>query len=154
MDLNVRYRVNRPDIVYESFDEEIVIINLDTGNYYSLGGAGTDIWSYIEGSASVLEIVQRLENGYGDSGSNGIGDAVGQFIEELESEGLVVPDKTGEERDEGKKVGSESVPALELKNPTFVAPALEKFTDMQEFLLVDPIHEIDYGDWPKKPTNS
>ena len=31
----------------------------------------------------------------------------------------------------------------------FVVPTLEKFTDMEEFLLVDPIHEVEIGRWPK-----
>jgi hypothetical protein len=31
----------------------------------------------------------------------------------------------------------------------FEKPILEKHSDMQDFLLVDPIHEIDYTEWPK-----
>ena len=30
----------------------------------------------------------------------------------------------------------------------FVDPALEKYTDMQDFLLVDPIHEVSDAGWP------
>jgi hypothetical protein len=31
----------------------------------------------------------------------------------------------------------------------FVAPVLRKYTDMQEFMLVDPIHDVDVdAGWP------
>jgi hypothetical protein len=33
----------------------------------------------------------------------------------------------------------------------FVAPVLDKYTDMQELLLLDPIHEVDASGWPKLP---
>jgi len=34
----------------------------------------------------------------------------------------------------------------------FVAPVLERYEDMQDFLLVDPIHEVDDSGWPNKKT--
>jgi hypothetical protein len=30
----------------------------------------------------------------------------------------------------------------------FAAPALNTFSDMQELLLLDPIHEVDEAGWP------
>ena len=30
----------------------------------------------------------------------------------------------------------------------FVAPQLHKYTDMQELLLLDPIHDVDQEGWP------
>src|SRR5258708_32276586 len=30
------FRINDPDVVFEAFDEEIVVVNLDTGDYYSI----------------------------------------------------------------------------------------------------------------------
>jgi hypothetical protein len=30
----------------------------------------------------------------------------------------------------------------------FVTPCLQKYTDMEELLLIDPIHEIDEVGWP------
>jgi hypothetical protein len=29
------------------------------------------------------------------------------------------------------------------------APVLEKYTDMQELLLLDPIHDVEEAGWPK-----
>ena len=33
----------------------------------------------------------------------------------------------------------------------FAPPAFEKFTDMEELLLLDPIHEVGDTGWPRKP---
>ena len=33
---------------------------------------------------------------------------------------------------------------------SYLKPNFEKYSDMQEMLLADPIHEVSYGDgWPK-----
>ncbi|MBX3014591.1 MAG: hypothetical protein KF832_23935 [Caldilineaceae bacterium] len=33
---------------------------------------------------------------------------------------------------------------------TFETPVLNEFTDMQERLLLDPIHEVDHAGWPHR----
>ena len=47
MTVGSRYRINEKQVVYQSFDEEIISINLDLGTYYSLRGAGVEFWSWI-----------------------------------------------------------------------------------------------------------
>jgi len=34
------------------------------------------------------------------------------------------------------------------ERPPFTKPELHKFTDMQDLLLFDPIHEVDESGWP------
>ena len=43
-------------------------------------------------------------------------------------------------------------PAAERK--PFAVPTLEVFTDMKEFLLVDPIHEVDERGLPQRDTEN
>ena len=38
------FRVNSPTVVSETVDREVVMIHLDTGNYYSLRSTGALIW--------------------------------------------------------------------------------------------------------------
>ena len=40
-----RYRVNEPGVIHQSIDGETVIINLDSGAYYSLDAVGAVIWA-------------------------------------------------------------------------------------------------------------
>jgi len=46
-----RFRVNSPTVVSETVDGEVIMIHLDTGNYYSLRSTGSLIWDAIERKA-------------------------------------------------------------------------------------------------------
>ena len=56
----LRYRVSNPRIIHEIMEGEVVLINLDTGTYYSLDRAGAHIWRGIESVATVGEIAADL----------------------------------------------------------------------------------------------
>jgi len=68
--------------------------------------------------------------------------AVIKFIQEILAEDLIVPD-----------AGASTQPpkpdaALSPVRKPFALPVLHKYTDMQELLLIDPIHEVDETGWP------
>ncbi len=136
-----RFRVNAPSVVSDLIDGEVVVINLDTGDYYSLPGVACDIWSGVRRGLSVGRIVEDLVGAY-EADAATIEAAAVEFIVRLRAEGLIVPDDTepaaepAAERGGGVRRG-------------FAPPTLEKYDDMREFLLVDPIHEVDVTDWPR-----
>ena len=146
MDLSGYYKINRPVVVDEIIDDEAVIIHFDRGNYYSLNKVGADIWSFIESGATVSEIAEAVSHRY--EGSRAIiENGVGQLIVELQEEDLIVPDKAkGPASVQGLGVHLEPDP--ETERPDFEAPILRKYTDMQDLLLLDPIHEVDEAGWP------
>jgi len=41
-----------------------------------------------------------------------------------------------------------------LADAPFVLPVLERYTDMQELLLIDPIHDVDETGWPRRKEQS
>lgn len=139
------YRPAGPHIVHDSIDSETVVINLDSGDYYSLDSLGSQIWQSLLQSVSVERLSQRLETAF-QPGEDSTTAALGAFLAQLEQEGLVVQS----DGPEGEEVGldvKELIPggvALE-----FSAPTLQKYTDMQELLALDPIHEVDEAGWPK-----
>jgi len=55
-----RLKINEPNVVHENIDGETVILNLDSGNYYSIVDVGADIWNYIEKGAPVIEIMPLI----------------------------------------------------------------------------------------------
>ena len=149
----MRFRINRPIVVDEVFDDEVVIIHFDTGNYYSLDSVGTEIWGLIEGGASVGEIVASLAQRYDDSHAE-MEEAITRFVVELQEEDLVAASapknltalQGGEKR-------SAAPPAT--SGQPFRAPIISRYTDMQDLLLLDPIHEVDEDGWPSvKPDSS
>ena len=150
MNSNVPYKINKANVVSEKFDDEVVIINLDSGNYYSLEGVGFNIWSIIENGASLDKIIDWVMSQYDSSNPEEINKLVSQFVAELCEEDLITPDKTLENKD--LKISDNQNERKTISgNPlsTLGKIVLQKYTDMQDFLLVDPIHEVEYTDWPK-----
>lgn len=137
------YCINSPKVIHETIDGETVIVNLDTGNYYSIDGVGVEVWSSISKGSSEAEIVRNVALKY--SGKiDYITESIHKFMKELESEGLIsAAELEMQERaapQTEKTVGSDSY--------VFEAPVLNRYTDMQEVLLLDPIHDVDETGWP------
>lgn len=146
MELSMCFRINTPGVIHETIDYEVVIIEFESGNYYSLDKAGADVWGFIESGATVGEIIERIVNRYQGIGAE-MEYSVNQLIVKLQQEGLIVPDAGGGpefNQDHADRV--ESVP--ETERPTFEAPVLHKYTDMQDLIMLDPIHEVDEEGWP------
>jgi Coenzyme PQQ synthesis protein D (PqqD) len=139
-----RFRVNSPQVINETIEGEAVIINLATGDYYSLGGAGAEIWNAIERTASVEDIVQSLTLGY-EADRQVIEQAVWNLIEQLQQHGLVTPVDGIQSHAPSQPRAPEAESASRIPFPT---PTLETYTDMQDLILLDPVHEVDERGWP------
>ncbi len=147
MNTNGRIRINIPKIVHETIDGETVILDLDKGNYYSLVGIGADIWGFMENDATMGSIIEIISNNYqGERGDIDV--AINKFVSELMHEGLVVPyNENNPENEESSHVQVQT--GLKENKPSFEIPKLNKYTDMQDLLLLDPIHEVDdKKGWP------
>jgi len=142
------YKINKPDIVFEYFQDETVLINLKSGNYYSIDKVGTDILSLIEKRKSVQKIISGLRNKYHSSEYN-IGSSVEKFIDRLHDEKIIIRErKIPEEENPSEKTVLD--PTKNSQKISFSPPQFSKYTDMQELLLLDPIHDVDETGWPKK----
>ncbi len=147
MSRNGRIRINVPKVVHETIDGETVILNLDNGNYYSLVGVGADIWGFIEHGAPPKEIIEKIRGVYECDGAD-IEATVNGFISELLKEGLTVPNNAETPAAGHRSLEEEKIDSTGRKKP-FDAPVLNKYSDMQDLLLLDPIHEVDEeAGWP------
>ncbi len=137
-----RFRVNEPNVIQEIIDGEAIIADLSQGFYYSLDQNGSLIWCALVNGWSVSDIIDATVERFPSERSEiemGINDLVGR----LQSEQLIV------------SVPAETEPAgtisklLNFSDSTaFVAPELSKYTDMEQLLLLDPIHDVDETGWP------
>ena len=138
------YRIDSQKVVYETFDEEVVLINFETGNYYSINETGRMVWSLLENgwnTENVPEIIGRFLGSHHESGR--IREAVAAFCQRLEKEGLLA---------ESEGNGSENPAMPELTEPAdWSLPEVEVFEEMQNLLLLDPIHDVDQSGWPVDP---
>jgi Coenzyme PQQ synthesis protein D (PqqD) len=143
----MRYRVNSPNVINETIDGEAIMINLTTGSYYSLDRVGGDIWALLEASLPVDDMVEELGRHY-DADSDQIRREVEALIQRLSTEELVVPCPDGD------PVGTVSLEQTSASRLPFRAPRLETFTDMQDLILLDPVHEVDSRGWPHLPNGN
>ncbi|WP_050025986.1 PqqD family protein [Verrucomicrobium sp. BvORR034] len=143
--MSARYRLNEPDVSAEVFDEEVLAINLKTGHYHSLRESAVFLWQTLMQGFSIQETASRLATKYPEIAAQALTETE-SFAKQLVEGGLVVeaPDTTS----------SAEAPPAEPAGKPFVSPLIESYTDMQELLLIDPIHEVDvYTGWPQKPAS-
>ena len=136
------FRVNSPNVIHETIEGEVILIDLKSGTYYSLRDSGAAIWQSLEQGAGEDDIEAELRSRYDASGDQ-IRDAVLQLLGELEREGLIRADE-GEAEPAARPSFSDNGTA---RRP-FEAPVLEKHTDMQDLILLDPVHEVGAEGWP------
>lgn len=136
--MSERLRIG-PEIVHETVDGEVIAIDLGDGSYYSLAGSGPQIWQLLAGGASEVEVREALAVRHGVEPEE-IAVGISTFLAQLEENRLVV-------REEG---GEGSAPTLDGAGPgPYEAPRFERYTDMKDYFLLDPIHEVDAAGWPK-----
>lgn len=139
MNPQTRFAVNSPNVVCEVFDQEVVVVNLDVGIYYSIGGWAAQIWLMLQNHYCLEEIIQSLQP-YCKDLPEALQASVGAYINELFAKGLIVTDtvSTSAINHALTLTPEESMPQL----------GLEEFSDMQDMLLLDPVHDVDEAGWP------
>ena len=139
-------KINQSTVIYEIFDSEVVIINLTTGSYYSLDKSGAEIWRLLERPARQAVIVQDISSRYqGDRAQ--MEQSIREFLEELQRDSLIVPGENGE-TEGSERLAESGESATGVAKLPFEAPVVHKYSDMEELLLLDPIHEVDEMGWP------
>ena len=126
--------------VAEIIDGEAVIMDLATGHYFSTQHVGCDIWRGIELGASRPTIARVLAATYGIE-TDAAAACVASFVDELTQRNLVVSGT-------GTTQGVEPAENWMSGGQPFAAPVLHTYTDMEELLLLDPIHDVDQAGWP------
>jgi hypothetical protein len=131
--------VDAERVVHETIEGETLVINLTTGTYYSLDGSGAEVWELLATGQDIGLAAAEIARRYPDR-SDEAGAEVRRFAEELLAEELLSPGP-------GK---TEPSPLPDGNHgESFEPPVLKSYTDMQYFLLLDPIHEVDdAAGWP------
>jgi hypothetical protein len=138
-----------PHVMHEMIDNEVVVVNLTTGTYYSFDGVGVRIWEWLNGARSAAEVIELATRSF-DAPSETVANAVRGFLNTLLEENLIAVGSCGINPLGAEATsGSDSVPPE--ASLTFSEPILQKYTDMEALLLADPIHEVDESaGWPHK----
>jgi hypothetical protein len=132
------YIINTARAISETIDSETIIINLDTGNYYSMNESATLMWQQLSTAQTVDSLVSYYL-GMFDASKDMVQIAIKETIDSLVQEQLII-----------ETTDMVTAPqSTTTSKKVFVAPKIEKYDDMQEMLLADPIHDVDESGWPK-----
>ena len=143
---NTYLKVNEPNIVHETIDGETILLHLGTGNYYSIEWPGTMFWDLLAETGNTEGIKKEFLKTDNEN-EDKIDEAYSNFIKSLLEEELVVA------------VENEKVSSLSIDKKTkdefakavseLEKLALNKYSDMKDMLLLDPIHDVDDKGWPE-----
>jgi hypothetical protein len=135
---SIAYIRKTKGIASESFEDETVIINMNEGSYFNIKGSANEIWDYLKMDSSISNLNNYLKSVFSDVNSN----EVETFINQLYNYGLI--EKMNATQPERHNFDVEN-------KKLFQTPEIELFTDMQELMLLDPVHDVDSVEgWPVK----
>lgn len=121
----------RGAIIYQTVDDETVILNLDNGRYYSLNATASAIWECLMKGYALDEIAASFAQP--DAA------ALAQFLADLDTQELIQPLSISHPQ---SSLAPQPLP--------FEKPAMEVFTDMEKLLPLDPIHQVGAMGWPHR----
>ena len=146
LDRSLRLTVPSERIAADVVDGEAVIINLDTGSYYTTDGVGCDVWLLMASGITLGQTVDRLAARY-DAGGDDLVAYVDTLVGALLGEGLMTeagPDHVQHQLTDPLPPAAAPIP--------FVPADFVSFDDMRQLLLLDPVHEVDERGWPHAAT--
>ncbi|MDF2530065.1 MAG: hypothetical protein K0Q57_945, partial [Gammaproteobacteria bacterium] len=111
----------------------------DSGVYYSIRESGVPIWQLLISNNSLSEITAMVAEKY-SMNMEDISAHLQAFVNQLLDEELLASASSPE---------TQIKLHLDLSWPAkFNKPSLEKYEEMKNLLMLDPIHEVDEQGWP------
>lgn len=135
--MKAAYRVS-PSVRHERLDDEVIAIDLENGAYFALDDVAADCWTILAAGGAVDAVVDATVARFGVTSETARHD-IERFVDELVQVRLLLP------------TDEKSVPAaLPATQPprAYQPPTIERFDDLEELLVLDPIHEVDESGWP------
>lgn len=136
--LDEAYELNNPPVIAELLEDEIVAIDLDAGSYFSIRGKAAQIFGVLAGGSQLSEIVKVTST----SDDPSLKRELVVFVERCLADNLLRPRRA-----------TAAAPVTAAISPWAAGDLrYETFTDMQNLLGLDPVHEADEKlGWPVTP---
>lgn len=138
------YAINKSKVIYEVLNTEAIIINFNTGDYFALPHISKLIWQLLERNISTFNMTQ-LFSAYFKCDENRVLTDITQFLDQLEQEGLIVAYDGGAQQECNEL---EDIIGKDCRHWEYDSPAVQKYTDVQSLLTIDPIHDVSDAGWP------
>jgi hypothetical protein len=152
MSPDLAYSVRSRHVTHERLDDEVIAIDLERGFYFAMVGPAADIWTAVVGGADSGLVAAMLTERYGVDDEVARA-AVEDFVRTLLDESLIVTRAAGAAADDAG-VPMLPEPAEPAEPVAWSMPELERYDDMADLVLLDPIHQVDESGWPHLPPES
>jgi hypothetical protein len=135
---NMSFALGAPAIVSEVIDGEAIIIDMRSGNYFSTEALGAKLWLAALAGHDRQTLLASMIAAYPDAAE--VGTDADTFLNLLVSNGLLVETASG-----GSGADASVWPI-----GAYVRPELHQHSDMQDLIMLDPIHDVDTMGWPTR----
>lgn len=139
-ELSQGFGIASDKILAKEFDGELTLINLATGVYFAAGGPAVDIWQALASGHPISAAAKRLVSRYGITESEALSHSL-RIASTLVGYGLLAATASA--------AAEPDVSPLPSNADTWSLPWIESYGDMQDLLLLDPVHDVEGGVWPK-----
>lgn len=136
------YALPGDHVAGEVVDNELIIMNLGAGIYYSAPGSGSLIWNALVSGVDMDAAIALLTEHAADPAAFEAG-ARAMVAMLLDSE-AIVPRETPVPLDTASLLSALGAAPLG-------APTIEAHRDMEDILMLDPIHDVGEAGWPLRP---
>lgn len=127
------YRLASPDITHQFLDGEVVAIDFVKGDYHSMRGAAGPAFDALAQGVDSARLPELFTSAPAEASA-----LLGELAEKWVRLGLLA-------------LAEPPATAAPLPAPVAWAPPFfETYTDMQQLLLADPIHDVGDGAWPRQ----
>jgi len=140
--MNEAYEINAPSVSGEIIDGEAIVLHLRKGTYFSMEGSAALIWAGVEQRMTTASIAEALAGRFGIDAAEALRESR-RLVNELLAVDLIRPASA--------QAGNAPIGEMIPVTIAYAPPVLETFSDMQDLLLLDPIHEVDDAGWPMAP---
>ena len=141
--MSAGFQLNTPSVAAEDVDGEVIAINMATGVYVSMVGWSAWAWHQVVSGVTPRAIAAHLE-------ARGIAegaDHVARFVDALVADRLVVASTASSTATSDNTSETALPPSPEVE---FTGLTAERHTDMEDLILLDPVHDVDAAEgWPR-----
>lgn len=130
-----------PRLAADVFDGEYIIANLDTGLYYNIQGIAVNLVSTLPFN-DPHEVISAIADAFPDH-TDVVQQELGSVLKELLAEDIVKQDT----------VVAPSAGTVSVEGSEYVPSRFNRYADMQDLLLLDPIHDVDEEGWTVQKEN-
>ncbi len=129
-------------VAHDRIDDEVVAIQLETGEYFSMRGAAADLWAAFATGTDEKALAAAIWR-QANLNELELESSIKKYVSELQEASLI------------ERAQLEHASEAVLLTPFYDGLVVERFTDMQELMLLDPVHDVEpESGWPFKASTS